>query len=240
MNFLILEITMHLRNKRGGTYRKIIGCAFLGGLAQIALLVVGGYEVFLLFTYFILLPVFTWILFVPYGVREWCMDTGITLMIACLMGGITDMLVQNLGKKGFTILIGIVAASLVRVGLSFALRDVKKNSGICLVCLKKNTLSIQTKGLFDSGNRLFDPVSGQKIHIVNQDILEDLQIKMEDKERTISFQALGTTEGSVDIYRLDELCVEVKGRWMKEKEPLIGSAQRELFTQKPYDMIIHE
>lgn len=93
-------------------------------------------------------------------------------------------------------------------------------------------------GLYDSGNHLKMPDTGEAVHIASPELLKKLGVS-EIPDRVIPFRALGTEEGRIRVTRMEQMCVFsgkksvcCKGVWM-------GCAEDNLLKNMDYQIILN-
>jgi hypothetical protein len=94
-------------------------------------------------------------------------------------------------------------------------------------------------GLYDSGNLLAMPQSGEPVHIVAPQTLTELFGEEPKPLQTIPYRALGTDEGQIGVCRLDQMKIQQKKGTRILEHPWVGSAQESLLRGKTYRVILH-
>lgn len=124
-------------------------------------------------------------------------------------------------------------------------RNKKKAYTILNVKLRDNDTVICLKGLYDTGNRLKDPISGDDVHLISKEIIR-CHIGIENlfdislKPRMIPFTSIGG-EGMVNSVIVHEMIVEDdEGNILKElHNARIGILEDKFFENKEYKIILN-
>ena len=116
--------------------------------------------------------------------------------------------------------------------------NMRQQKNLYEVRLKNDGKEVCCVGLYDSGNRLQMPDSGEPVHIVSMDIFERLK-KKESKIREIPFQALGTNEGRVSVTEIDSMELLHRKTDHIYRNVWLGCADVTLLQGKSYKMILH-
>lgn len=94
------------------------------------------------------------------------------------------------------------------------------------------------KGLLDSGNGLFDPVSKKPVNVVEYGACKDLIISVE-KVRYIPFQSVGKTDGLLVGIEIDECMIHMGDKIVTIQKPMIGICKHSLCADHRYQMLLH-
>ena len=98
---------------------------------------------------------------------------------------------------------------------------------------------------WDSGNQLYDPYTGKPVCIMDKEMGEALfGIKLEAMEcvpgiRYIPFRSLGETEGLLAVYDVEKMQIFTGRKKLEITKAVIGLADKRLFENKEYKMILH-
>ncbi len=98
---------------------------------------------------------------------------------------------------------------------------------------------IALKGLIDSGNGLYDPISHRPVSVVERACLEGcVELERPEKFRVIFYHTLGG-EGMMQAFEIEKLKVKWEGQdWVIEKA-LLGLYDGKIAKSGGYQMILH-
>jgi len=156
-----------------------------------------------------------------------------------VINGILEIIWNSFGGVGNYILWIIVACAVAYVGTRMFRNYSQMQKGIFPVELQQEKSIVQTCGLYDTGNHLHDPQTGEGVHIISENIKQRLFLK-DEKENYIPYQSLGNEEGLIRIYYVECIRVQKGDKWIEKKNAPIGVAQETLFIDKKYQMILNE
>lgn len=106
------------------------------------------------------------------------------------------------------------------------------------VCLKNNDIQIKKKAFYDSGNHLYEPISGKPVILIRSDVMKRLGVRPETF-RLVPYSSIGNDAGMLSAYKLDELLVCQKNSRVLYKDVYAAVAQETLFLQEDCDVILH-
>ena len=98
--------------------------------------------------------------------------------------------------------------------------------------------SVSCVGLYDSGNRLQMPETGEPVHIISSVLLAQLEIQQSPGKK-IPFCALGTESGTIGVVKMDELRVTSNGKSYCCRGAWLGCAEEAVFKNTEYQVILN-
>lgn len=239
MNSAIICITLRL-NKLNVSKRQLFGAIFLGSIFPLMGLV-WGYKAFILTNYLIVLPLIGLIV----AGRSWrrIISCVVSLVgITFLLGGIAEA-VKNTFKWGDEAqdnceIVLLISAVLGAVAAGIFQEKARIKRYVFRIRLSQGCRIYRGYGLYDSGNCLRHPKTGQMVHIIDADVLAELGVdKVWDR---IEYKSLGNSIGIIETYRIEDLEIIGKGIKYNEKNCLFGKAQEGLLSQKEYKIVLNE
>ena len=128
------------------------------------------------------------------------------------------------------------------IGIKQLLRFRKKAkyhfSYLTEVCLKKDDVTIRKKAFYDTGNHLYEPISGKTVILIRDKLVDKLQLRI-DTFRVVPYSSLGNESGLLKAYKLDELIVGTGENRKKYKDIYVAVAEKSLFRLEGCDVILH-
>lgn len=99
---------------------------------------------------------------------------------------------------------------------------------------------IAVQALYDTGNRLYEPISGKYVCIVKEALFEKIRAKIEDKPmRYIPYRSMGKAKGVLEGIAIEKMEVLAEGTWREKKDFYIARGTKDAIGEA-YDMILHE
>ena len=167
---------------------------------------------------------------------------GFLYLAGFLLGGMMTSLSQFAGEAMRTGLLffalAICSYTVLSAGVSRVRKFWRMKEFRCEVTVWLGGHRIRTKAVIDSGNGLFDSLTGKPVHIISRKAME----KLTDggtmpTARFIPYQTIRES-GVLPLVTADRLCIH--GREEKNVEkPLLGISDREMFAEGEYEMILH-
>ncbi len=131
------------------------------------------------------------------------------------MGGAILFLIRLI--PGFRGILVSIPGMIVMGGLFFLLlRRFKggepcSGNSLCTAVLSRNGKWVRAVALIDSGNSLFEPVSGKPVCVVGRKVFDELWEKEEGGFRAVPYHSIGKKRGILPGYLLPELGLETEG-----------------------------
>lgn len=177
------------------------------------------------------------------GIGELLCNTALLYGVSGCIFGINTILSGYLGEVGNKATLSII---LISTGTLFAgrrllrFRNIRnKQSAYCFeVTLKNNNREIKDTAFYDSGNHLYEPISGKPVILIPQRIGCLLQF-CNASLRVIPYSSLGNKFGMLNAYRLDELIIHKETDEVHYKEVYAAVADDEMFRQESCGVILH-
>lgn len=109
----------------------------------------------------------------------------------------------------------------------------------CEVTLCMGNSSLRVKAVIDSGNGLFDTLTGKPVHIIDRKAIEKLTEKEKiQKLRYIPCRTINKEEGVLPVVTIDKMCIHGKTEKIVEL-PLIGISGQHGFLDGKFELILH-
>ncbi len=179
-----------------------------------------------------------------------------------LLGGMLLMLQRATGSRGVRafFLLGTVSYMLLAAGIRVCSRAKRKRARLLRVWLYANGKCHEGRGLYDTGNQLWDPVSNKPVSIGDSAILETLfspqvrdgLLKFGEGENPVDagllvslhphflpFSSVGCPHGTALAVTLDYLCVEGLEVHKVITSPVIAFPRENSSFSGDYQVILH-
>lgn len=186
-----------------------------------------------------------------------------TIFLACvsfMLGGIMNYLyyTTDLGKHINNVLHGTsnqvvnarkfifitFVAYIILLFVSKVIMAYKKELNLIVeVKLSRRGKSVVTKALFDTGNSLIEPISGNMVHIAEYKILKPMLEGDESAKENICvipFHSVGEENGMLYGIRIDEMVVLINGEPKFLYHPVIAVYEGVLSESGRYSMILNK
>ena len=239
MNLLVLLMTCELsKSAAGHKYLRIVVSSGIGALLTAVLLLIRVYWLSVFLTAVIVVPLMLFLAFGKCGKKQFVQRILISWFGILLLNGILTAFSNLTGIRGMTWYVAVVTIVIGHTFVKVWLCNMRQQKNLYEVRLKNDGKEVCCVGLYDSGNRLQMPDSGEPVHIVSMDIFERLK-KKESKIREIPFQALGTNEGRVPVTEIDSMELLHRKTDHIYRNVWLGCADVTLLQGKSYKMILH-
>ena len=280
MNYLLLSVEKRIL--KWNTKRiRIIMASSLGAVATCIFAILPSLygEVKFLISYIVICALMIRISFRVQKIRDLIRGVVVLYLITYCVGGVVsslyyqretffyyaDALKENLfGEMDFLYLVVsvLIATICILIIVRFLRHQRQMSKEIYEVWLTRNQVCIHTMGLVDTGNCLFDPITGKPVIVVEMSLLEealepslynDLKtiVKFEDssyhinsenatKIRLIPFQSIGKKRGILPAIILDEVEIRKDTQFLCSKKVIAALYDDMLSQTKEYQVILHK
>lgn len=241
MNLIVLSLTC-VFCKSAVKYLKLrmTAAAFLGAvLSLLCYLVLPWYAGAVAALAFLVIPLMLLLAFGFGGVRMFVIRTGVSWLSIILLNGVVTAVYNLTGVRSLHVYIGVLVLFAARILVRMLLSSVRMQKRQMQLTLTYHGRSVTCMGLYDSGNLLKIPDSGEPVHIIHPVLLEHVLHGEEPEFQMIPYHALGTSEGTIYVCRLDRLRLDDADNPKIMDNPWVGRAQPGLLRGKPYQVILN-
>ena len=247
LNFMMDYLVLYTVNKvlkYHATYGYIFAGAFTGSML-VCLFICLPFSNFLktICLYIITLLTMVKMTFRLQKTREIIKAVIMVLFVSFLYGGIMTWLSQmfhgcvKMGSLFFAIL--TATYFIVDHGMKFWEHLWKVENKICRVTIVYRTNKIQLSAMIDSGNELYDHITGKPVHIIGKNAIKKLTSKEKIcKIRYITYHTVENKTGIMPIIEVEKMCIH-NGLDKIIDKPLLAVSERQEFGEGAYDMILH-
>lgn len=280
MNYLLLSVEKRIL--KWNTKRiRIIMASSLGAIATCIFAILPSLygEVKFLITYIVICALMIRISFRVQKIRDLIRGVVVLYLITYCVGGVVsslyyqretffyyaDALKEHLfGEMDLMYLVVsvLIATICILIIVRFLRHQKQMSKEIYEVWLTRNQVCVHTMGLVDTGNCLFDPITGKPVIVVEMSLMEealepslynDLKtiVKFEDtsyhinsenatKIRLIPFQSIGKKRGILPAIILDEVEIRKDTQFLCSKKVIAALYDDMLSQTKEYQVILHK
>ena len=107
------------------------------------------------------------------------------------------------------------------------------------VCITFGERQIRCLGLMDSGNSLYEPITGRPVVIIERELLTSNEIPMPDGFFAIPYHAIGTQKGILKGVLADELEIPKQQGEQKWHKVMLGIYEGKISQKDEYQVILH-
>lgn len=244
INFVILLAESFFQNRRGKPGRLALTAA-LGACAACLFVVSGLHRGMVLFVicYAAMSIVLVRLAFGKTTVGTLVRNVLFFYTIAFLLGG---MLIQIKTLLPFSLsaIAVLAAASIFLLAIHWLLpkwRRWQSGTGVYYrvrLCYKEE--KVTGNALWDTGNRLQEPFTGEPVMLGEQRFLSRLWNNGEEPvQRLIPFHSIGRETGLLHVFQADYIEVEKEDQWYRVDNPWVAICDRYLSADGEYEMILH-
>lgn len=249
MNYFLLCITGIVRQKRTQPYRwsVVAGICSLVSTGIYMWSCMQGKEILILDV--LVFPVMVWTAYHPPNRLVWMQDILLCTVAAVMTGGCLYAMMSGLaawqgsvwqGRMGvqeyslWWILSGLLLLSVVflLIGREWLQQlSFQKNIGEAMVIHRRKRIPIRI--LYDSGNQLVSPYTGERVAVISKALAEQLEITQEQYPLYVPYRSIGGS-GVLPMYRIERL------EW-QDRESMEGVlvAVSEQLEQQEIQMILN-
>lgn len=243
MDFFVLTIIKKAMNS-SATYKRLGAGAFFGAFLSCLVICLPFSKYTKLFLFYLVVNTGMVVIgFRIYSLKEILQASVFLYIFSFMLGGVIGWIKSNLNTYyrigSLFLVIATVSYFIVRKMLDMLETVFKLPEKYCDVTLTLGKQSLKVRALVDSGNNLFDQISGRPVHIISSKAMKKLTNENEiSMVRYIPYCTIHEEHGVLPVMKIDKMCIHRE----KEKEiafPLIGIAAHEKFSGGAFEMILH-
>lgn len=167
-------------------------------------------------------------------------------MTAFLGGGMFFALYQSPAKLHLRtfLFFGVIFYELLMIFHTIYLKWKMAGNHYCEVTLYANEKSKKVRGLYDTGNRLTDPLSGKPVTVVDAEILreicgEHMEYQENLRPHFITYRAVGTPQGMLLAVTLEKMEVILDGQTYSIAQPVLALSEGNISFTQHYQLILN-
>lgn len=241
MNLIVLSLTYTFcKTTVSMRVLRMLLASFCGSIASALLLVSGiSYGLCIAGQAFLVVPSMLFTAFGYCGRRIFLTRVGESWLSIVILNGVAAAVENLTGLRSLPFYALILAAFAARALVGLMQASVKRQSRMLAVTFRQGNARAQCLGLFDTGNLLSIPDTGEPVHIVSPAIIRRLGLDETGGLRLIPFQTLGNTDGWIRVTQVEELEVRMKDGRRVYRDVWCGVAEQMLLEGKSYQAILH-
>ncbi len=187
---------------------RYISASAIGSTCGTAVLLLAhSYYIYLAMALTVILPLMTLLAFGKSDAAVFRKRYAGCFASAILLGGLVTAMENIAGIAQIPFLSALIAFLLAERWIRLLMQRRQVQCLLYPVILRHGDGDVQINGLLDTGNLLRDPCSGRPVHLVRMSILESCGITETDFLGLVPYQALGSNDGLLAIYRAGELII---------------------------------
>ncbi|MEG1848433.1 MAG: sigma-E processing peptidase SpoIIGA [Lachnospiraceae bacterium] len=181
--------------------------------------------------------------------KRLCQSVAALYLGACLFGGILTFLenqmvyaVGNIRVKIVGVLFGAYLSycCLAKIISKCKAREQERKRMLCTVHIYVGEQTCELKALVDTGNGLYEPISGVPVSIIEANALKQGEIKQEQCPfRVIPYHSIGEAHGILSAIQVDRIEIQREGSTLVCEKAILGIYKGILSSTHQYQMILH-
>lgn len=163
-------------------------------------------------------------------------------LVAVLMGGVISSVSQYFGTTfrwiGLFFFVAVCSYVAVEQMIEFFECYWKSSGGKCQVQLYLKEEMYVVSALKDTGNMLYDKITGKPVHIISNNAIKKFTNEIPLTVRYIPYHTVQGDNKVMPLIKIDKMCICGKKK-IEVKEPLLGISECSEFGSGEYEMILH-
>lgn len=239
MNLIVLSLT-HILCDINGARRCVRRClaALLGAVCSAGILVIASFFTYVVVTLVVIVPLMIAVAFGKQSIRQWIRRILLSWLSMVIVNGIVSTGCLWTGTTGITWYLAILSILAAHVLVRNLIGNMHRQAQNVKVVLTHCGKEVLCTGLYDSGNRLQMPDSGEPVHIISRELFWGLGL-YESEEKSIRYCALGTKDGQIGVSQVERMKVVSGTKAVCYVNPWMGCAQEGLFRSTDYQIILN-
>lgn len=234
LDFFLLFL-IHPDNKK--QYWRLIIAAAIGGCAALLMLYLSFNAVLLFFVLrFFWAGVMVKVGIPARGIGEFLCNTALLYGISGCLYGVSKLVFGR--AEIFTILLSLGILLSGKALYRFRKKQCQRLLCQSRIKMKNGQQQVEKKAFYDSGNHLFEPISGKPVILVRNSVAKQLDICTE-KIRVVPYSSLGNASGMLEAYPLEEVTVCDEKSKCQFKHIYMAVAEDAMFVQEDCEVILH-
>ena len=158
---------------------------------------------------------------------------------AFLLGGVMEALSQYAKIGSLFLVVALVGYYLVIGCFQFMKKICRWNANHCSARLYINGRYIDVMCILDTGNQLYDPISGKSVSIINRSTAQQLLGTLDIQGmRYIPYRTIGENAHVLPVFTAEKMQVFAERNYEIIK-PMIGISEEEITIKGEYEMILN-
>lgn len=240
LDFFLLFLIHPDKKKR---YWRLIVAAAIGGSAALLMLYLSFDAVLLFFALrFFWAGVMVKVGIPARGIGEFLCNTALLYGISSCLYGVSKLVFERTEVfKGKPLFITVFSLGILLSGkvlYCFRKKQCQRLNYQFRIKMRNGQRQVEKKAFYDSGNHLFEPISGKPVILVCNNVVKQLDICAE-KLRVVPYSSLGNASGMLEAYPLEEVIVYDGKNKHQFKQIYMAVAEDAMFEQEDCEVILH-
>lgn len=121
------------------------------------------------------------------------------------------------------------------------IKTTKDNDNIFQVRINNQDISIDVKALYDTGNRLCDPISGKTVSVIESDEYRKItQNQKPENYKVIPYHTIGEEHGVLEAMKVDKITIFRNDERISLKDVIIACYEGKLSKDGSFQMILNK
>ncbi len=234
MDFFLLFL-IHPDSKK--QYWRLIVAAAIGGSAALLMLYLSFNAVLLFFVLrFFWAGVMVKVGIPAKGIGEFLCNTALLYGISSCLYGVSKLVFER--TEVFTIILSLGILLSGKTLYRFRKKQNQRLNYQLRIKMKNGQQQVEKKAFYDSGNHLFEPISGKPVILVRNSVAKQLKFCAE-KLRVVPYSSLGNASGMLEAYPLEEVVICNEKNKCQFKHIYMAVAEDTMFVQEDCEVILH-
>ena len=240
MDFFLLFLIHPDTKKR---YWRLAAAATIGGVAALMMLYLSVQTPVLYFLLrFFWAAVMVAVAMPAKGLGERFCNTALLYGAGGGLYGITELIAERMEHwREKTLLLVPLSLGVVLCGkmlYRFRKKQAQRLEYQSVASMRNGAKHLECKAFYDSGNHLFEPISGKPVVLVRSRIAAKLGLNPK-KLRVVPYSSLGRTTGLLEAYPLEALRVRSGSTSGQFRNIYVAVAEDTMFSQEDCEVILH-
>ncbi len=180
------------------------------------------------------------------NVKDLCIGVAALYFAGCLWGGMFFVVYQSQDHSRLSVILffSVLFYEVMVIGIEKYRCNKRNRDRYCDVTLYVKEKSKKVKGLYDTGNLLFDPMNGSPVSVADKMVIDELigslPETMEDmKPHYIPYRTVGTEHGVMLALVIDRMDIVMNEKHFHIERPVLALAKESVSFTQHYQLILN-
>ena len=211
--------------------------SLIGGACYICLLLSVGYTVSAILMALCVIPGMVYLAFGWNGLRTFLLRIGLSLLSVIILDGTASAILNLTGIHSLYLYSCILVLIISQILVKLLISSIRMQKRQMRVTISNCGRSVTCMGLYDSGNLLKMPQTGEPVHIISSDLLK--RLLGDETPQWIPYQSLGMSAGTIAVYKMEHMTIEQENKKGSYDDQWVGRADEMLLKHKTYQVILN-
>lgn len=250
--YILLRIISKIMLVKSGRFRSLVAAFFAGSFNVLLFFAPMPAVAKYILTYIVVVCFELLIAFPGCKIRTYAELFGILYLLSFVMGGFLRWIFGQSGmrsKYGIHVMwlvasMYFLSSCIIKMHALWR-REKQLQNDLRWVKCKVNGTCIECTGLWDTGNSLYDPLSGKPVLIIEKNEVTKYGIHIKKEQyRIIPYHSLGTRQGILEAFIADEVQIftmngEKCDEAIEREKVMVGVYEGKLSQDGAFQMILH-